>query len=66
MNHDKIIEYCIESSMPYAERRMAMYLQCYDFTDSLSYKAYTEKTTLHINVTDKYEIIKALYSKKKV
>jgi hypothetical protein len=53
MNHDKIIERCIESIMPYAERRMAVFFQYRDFTDDLSYQAYTEKTTLHINVKDK-------------
>jgi hypothetical protein len=66
MNHDGIIKHCIESIMPYAERRMAVFFQYRDFTDDLSYQAYTEKTTIHINVKDKYEIIKALYSKKKV
>ena len=53
MNHDDIIKQCIESIMPYAERRMPVFFQYRDFTDDLSYQAYTEKTTLHINVKDK-------------
>ena len=53
MAHDNIIKRCIESIMPYAERRMTVFFQYKDLNDTLSYQAHTEKTTLHINVKDK-------------
>lgn len=48
--NDAIIKRCITSCMPYAERRIPIFIQSINSNEPLSYQAYTKQKTLYISI----------------